>query len=124
MTLDDELRLKCEARCGRTVGAVLLEARGHVGGGWSEPLSLDASGVMCGPTDEGISRFSVADALAIASRFDAQLDMYALHALIEALQTSAWVDWHTWLNAPTRTQDEVVRLFGRAMTRTRAKESR
>lgn len=108
----------------RATSDVLREARAHVGGGWHEPLSLDASGKICGPTDEGLTRFCVFDALQVASRFDGSVHMAAEDALTEAARVPCALDLAAWLEADGRTQDEVVQLFGRALARLHAREAR
>jgi hypothetical protein len=123
MTLNDELRVRCVARCGRSVGDVLREARAHIGGGWVEPMSTDAAGRLCAPTDEGITNFCVADAVALAAGLDAELSTFATTALLDALPSPGVAGLTQWLEVEGRTKTEVAQLFGRAIARLRVKEA-
>ena len=104
---------------------VLRRARELVAGGWHEPMSLDAAGHICAADDEGISRFSVVDALAVAAQGDVPLAMRAEDELARQLRV-AGVSAHLtrWLEAPERTQAEVLRLFARAHSHAVAGETR
>lgn len=104
---------------------VLLRARALVAGGWHEPMSLDARGHICPADDEGISRFSTVDALAVAAQGDVPLAMRAEDALAKQLRV-AGVSLHLtrWLEEPSRTHADVLRLFARAHSHAVAEESR
>lgn len=108
----------------RATTDVLREARAHVGAGWSEPLSLDAAGKICGPTGDGLERFCVFDALQVAARFVGETHLAAEDALVEALRVRSALDLTEWLEVDGRKQGEVVQLFGRALARLNAKETR
>ena len=47
----------------RPPSEVLTRARAHLAGGWSEPLSLTAAGIICTAEDEGLAKYCVHDAL-------------------------------------------------------------
>lgn len=138
----------------RALSEILSEARDHVGGGWSEPLSYRSDGRICCHDDEGISLFCVDDALAVAARGDIDAWMSAEDLLVEALYADDGALWrrgnhhleamlrrepdrfrielralslrslHEWLEAPSRPVEEVVVLFGRAMARARVLETK
>lgn len=104
---------------------VLRRGRELVAGGWHEPMSLDAQGHICAADDEGIARFSVVDALAVAAQGDVPLAMRAEDELARQLRV-AGVSLHLtrWLEADGRTQAEVLRLFARAHSHAVAGETR
>lgn len=104
---------------------VLRRGRELVAGGWHEPMSLNAQGHICAADDEGLSRFSVVDALAVAAQGDVPLAMRAEDELARQLRV-AGVSQHLtrWLEAEGRTQAEVLRLFARAHSHAVAGETR
>lgn len=109
-----------------TVSEVLRDARNHVVGGWHEPFSLDAAGVLCAHDDEGITRFCVDDALRVAARGDVSL-MVAAERELELQHTVAHGTLRplsAWLTAPTTTRDDVVVLMARAQAHAAAVEAR
>lgn len=104
---------------------VIARARELVAGGWHEPMSLDAAGHICSPNDEGVTRFSVVDALTVAAQGDVPLAMRAEDLLAKQLRV-AGVSLHLtrWLEESARTHSEVLRLFTRAYAHAVAEESR
>lgn len=108
-----------------TTSDVLARARELVAGGWHEPMSLDAAGHICAADDEGIAKFSVVDALAVAAQGDVPLAMRAEDALAKQLRV-AGVSLHLtrWLEVDGRAHAEVLRLFARAHSHTFAEETR
>lgn len=108
-----------------TTSDVLARARELVAGGWHEPMSLDAAGHICAADDEGIAKFSVVDALAVAAQGDVPLAMRAEDALAKQLRV-AGVSLHLtrWLEVAGRKHEEVLRLMARAHSHAVAEESR
>jgi hypothetical protein len=108
-----------------TLSETLQSARHVIAGGWVEPNSLDADGKLCTFDSEGLTRVCVDDALAIACAGDGALHVAAELELQQQLRltgdTSALTNW---LTVPTRTKDDVLRLFARAQAHAHAGESR
>ena len=103
---------------------VLERARTHVAGGWHEPMSLDASGVICAPNDEGISRFCVSDALHVAAGgrsadIDAQVDA-ELELAAQLRHAGERRSLSTWLEDKHTLHGDVLRLMHTAAQHLRA----
>ena len=110
-----------------SVAELLSRARALLAGGWHEPLSLDAQGAICGPDDEGVAHFCVADALAVAAAGDVAAHLRAeelLEQQAQLLPAGAGLSLNAWLAFRGRAQSEVVALFARAQARALAEESR
>lgn len=133
-----------------TIAGLLLRARELVAGGWSEPHSRDSAGLVCDVTDEGVTTFSVWDALLssaltqvefahawlrleeLACPSTAALDQVAALVLVGlraedaiAIATAAvpeGVGLSTWLEDPKRKLDDVLVLFDQAINRARAQQ--
>lgn len=103
---------------------VIEKARQLVADGWHEPMSLDAAGHICACDDEGIARFCVVDALAVAAS-DVPLAMRAEDVIARQLRVSgATQHLQRWLEEPSRSHAEVLRLLARAHQHAVAEESR
>lgn len=98
------------------VADVLRSARKLLSGGWSEPLTLDADGRICGLYDEGAKRFCVHDAVYFyAGTFEAHVVAWsALAATLDPLHDTSL---HEWLEQKGRALPEVLALFDRALLR-------
>lgn len=111
-----------------TPSELLTKARHHVAGGWHEPLSLDAAGHICGRNDEGITRFCLLDAMLTAAGDDLDALFAAEAGLVEKLhrdgQLGEQEPFYRWLEAPTRTQGDVLLLLAQVTNRLRAQEGR
>ena len=104
---------------------VIEKARSLVAGGWHEPMSLDSAGHICAADDEGIARFCVVDALAVAAQGDVPLAMRAEDVVAKQLRVAgATQHLQRWLEEPSRSHAEVLRLMARAHQHAVAEESR
>ncbi len=100
---------------------LLTRARKHVAGGWSPLLSRDASGLECGPDEEGITTFCIVDALITAADGDLVVMQTGARALGLRLSPTKLGDWEA---APERTQVDVLELFALAAKNAATKEHR
>lgn len=95
----------------------LQRARKLVAGGWSEP-TLDADGRWCSVDDEGVTTYSVHDALHHGSTFEAE--HIAECSLAIAIDAGLTITLSAWLEAPGRKLAEVLVIFDRAISRVKA----
>lgn len=110
-----------------TPSEVLTRARLLVAGGWHEPLSLDAAGHICGRHDEGISRFCLLDAMLTGCADDLDAFFAAEGLLVDKLRSEGQLGdapLYRWLEAPQRTQGDVLLLLAQTASRARAEEGR
>ena len=99
----------------------LLRARAHLSGGWCPTVSRDAAGNVCTPDDEGVTRFSILDALDVVTGGDWNQLHCAMRALGLRVAPALLGDWEA---DPKRTHPEVLALFARAAKHAATKESR
>lgn len=111
---------------------LLDKARGHIDGGWHEPLSLASDGTICDVQCEGIARFCLHDALLTAAAGDVDAHLAAEEVLAKQLpadapEVDAWghaMTPNVWAAMPGRTQAEVIALLNRAAKHALTKEQR
>lgn len=104
---------------------VLRKARALLAGGWSEPMSTDATGRDCFASDEGVTKLCVDDALRLAAGGDITIAVQAETAVQNYLRVSGSRDAVcVWLQAPSRTLNDVQGLLARTEFHLAAKESR
>lgn len=98
----------------------LREARKMLAGGWSEPHSTDSRGEWCSPYSEGVLKFCVSDALALAavSIADHQV-MEMFLAKVSGFGPLGLAALEEWYGAPERKLNEVLALFDRAILASR-----
>lgn len=116
----------------RAPSEVLARARLALAGGWTPtPLSLDAAGKFCALTDEGLTKYCVADALELAAAGDFDAQQAAEDALSRRLgldgfpmHVNEWASEWDSNCVPLRTHAQVLQLFARAHAIALAKESR
>lgn len=104
---------------------VLERARKHVAGGWHEPMSLTSSGTICAPTDEGIDKYCVNDAIEAAAAGDFVRQVDAEIALARQLQLRGERrSLAAWLENPNTLHGDVLQLFSFAAAHARTTEAR
>lgn len=121
----------------RKLSEVLAIARAHIAGGWHPTVSVDSSGAVCTPDDEGVDRFSILDAVDLAAHGEHELLLRAMRALGRRLSPVKPPEWERargareetgllgdWEADPKRTQAHVLQLFTRAYFTAVAEENR
>lgn len=140
-----------------TTADCLRRARELIAGGWSGPGALelfcrDSTGIVCKPTAEGITKFSVRGALQASAHGDmgaayaawdelARIATPAMHALDNFEHTEECApeelaafralcvasegqpDFEAWLEHPSRTVAHVLRCFDLAIHRAKRQEA-
>lgn len=93
----------------------LRDARAMIAGGWSEPHSTNTQGEYCSPYDEGVAKFCVQDAIALAAVSIADHQMAEMWlAKVAGFGPLGMHPLQQWLEHPQRKLTEVVALFDKA----------
>jgi hypothetical protein len=99
----------------------LLSARRTLSAGWHPCLTLDLGGRMCSAGSDDARRWCLDDALAMFLDVDGQIEAWDLLQTF-ALPTHEQTLWQ-WLEAPGRTQAQVLELMDRAILRAQRMEA-
>lgn len=93
--------------------SVLRRARQVLAAGWRHSFSVDARGVICAPSDEGLAAATVSDALLLGANLVVAPSIEA-EEFVSGLLGESVTQWEC---QPGRTQGDVLRLVERGILR-------